>query len=135
MSRPRLYVNLPVDDLARSVAFFTALGFAFDARFTDDEATCMIVGDDSFVMLLTRRFFQRFTRKLVCDRACTEVILCLSQPDRAAVDAMVARARAAGADVPEAAVDHGFMYQHGFEDPDGHLWEVMAMAPDASPAA
>ncbi|MDC7807576.1 hypothetical protein PQS31_12165 [Luteimonas sp BLCC-B24] len=135
MSRPRLYVNLPVDDLARSVAFFTALGFAFDARFTDDEATCMIVGDDSFVMLLTRPFFQRFTRKLVCDRACTEVILCLSQPDRAAVDAMVARARAAGADVPEAAVDHGFMYQHGFEDPDGHLWEVMAMAPDASPAA
>ena len=95
MSRPRLYVNLPVDDLARSVAFFTALGFAFDARFTDDTATCMIVGDDSFVMLLTRRFFQRFTRKLVCDRACTEVILCLSQPDRAAVDAMVARARAA----------------------------------------
>ncbi len=135
MSRPRLYVNLPVDDLARSVAFFTALGFAFDARFTDDEATCLIVGDDSFVMLLTRRFFQRFTRKLVCDRACTEVILCLSQPDRAAVDAMVARARAAGADVPEAAVDHGFMYQHGFEDPDGHLWEIMAMAPDASPAA
>ena len=135
MSRPRLYVNLPVDDLARSVAFFTALGFAFDARFTDDEATCMIVGDDSFVMLLTRRFFQRFTRKLVCDRACTEVILCLSQPDRAAVDAMVARARAAGADVPEAAVDHGFMYQHGFEDPDGHLWEVMAMDADALPAA
>lgn len=135
MSRPRLYVNLPVDDLARSVAFFTALGFAFDARFTDDEATCMIVGDDSFVMLLTRRFFQRFTRKLVCDRACTEVILCLSQPDRAAVDAMVARARAAGADVPASAVDHGFMYQHGFEDPDGHLWEVMAMDADALPAA
>ena len=135
MSRPRLYVNLPVDDLARSVGFFTALGFAFDARFTDDEATCMIVGDDSFVMLLTRPFFQRFTRKPVCDRACTEVILCLSQPDRAAVDAMVARARAAGADVPEAAADPGFMYQHGFEDPDGHLWEVMAMAPDASPAA
>ena len=135
MSRPRLYVNLPVDDLARSVAFFTALGFAFDARFTDDTATCMIVGDDSFVMLLTRRFFQRFTRKLVCDRACTEVILCLSQPDRAAVDAMVARARAAGADVPASAVDHGFMYQHGFEDPDGHLWEVMAMDADALSAA
>ena len=135
MSRPRLYVNLPVDDLARSVAFFTALGFAFDARFTDDTATCMIVGDDSFVMLLARPFFQTFTRKPLCDRTCTEVILCLSQPDRAAVDAMVARARAAGADVPASAVDHGFMYQHGFEDPDGHLWEVMAMDADALPAA
>lgn len=135
MSRPRLYVNLPVDDLARSVAFFTALGFAFDARFTDDTATCMIVGDDSFVMLLARPFFQTFTRKPLCDRTCTEVILCLSQPDRAAVDAMVARARAAGADVPASAVDHGFMYQHGFEDPDGHLWEVMAMDADALSAA
>lgn len=135
MSRPRLYVNLPVDDLARSVAFFTALGFAFDPRFTDDTATCMIVGDDSFVMLLARPFFQTFTRKPLCDRTCTEVILCLSQPDRAAVDAMVARARAAGADVPASAVDHGFMYQHGFEDPDGHLWEVMAMDADALPAA
>lgn len=135
MSRPRLYVNLPVDDLARSVAFFTELGFAFDARFTDDTATCMIVGDDSFVMLLARPFFQTFTRKPLCDRTCTEVILCLSQPDRAAVDAMVARARAAGADVPASAVDHGFMYQHGFEDPDGHLWEVMAMDADALPAA
>lgn len=135
MSRPRLYVNLPVDDLARSVAFFTALGFAFDPRFTDDTATCMIVGDDSFVMLLARPFFQTFTRKPLCDRTCTEVILCLSQPDRAAVDAMVARARAAGADVPESAVDHGFMYQHGFEDPDGHLWEVMAMDADALPPA
>ena len=100
MSRPRLYVNLPVDDLARSVAFFTALGFAFDARFTDDEATCMIVGDDSFVMLLTRPFFQRFTRKPVCDRACTEVILCLSQPDRAAVDAMAARVAASASSLP-----------------------------------
>ena len=135
MSRPQIYVNLPVDDLARSVAFFTALGFAFDTRFTDENATCMIVGDDIFVMLLVRPFFQTFTRKTVCDRTCTEAILCLSQPDRAAVDAMVARARAAGAEVPEAPVDHGFMYQHGFEDPDGHLWEVMAMDPDAFPGA
>ncbi|NYZ61981.1 VOC family protein [Luteimonas deserti] len=127
MSAAQIYVNLPVADLDRSVRFFSALGFAFDPRFTDDKATCMIVGDGIFVMLLVRSFFQTFTTRPVCAGDCTEAILCLSRESRAAVDTMVDRARAAGARVPAEAIDHGFMYQHGFEDPDGHLWELMVM--------
>ncbi|VXB12229.1 Glyoxalase/bleomycin resistance/extradiol dioxygenase family protein [Luteimonas sp. 9C] len=135
MHRPQIYVNLPVEDLDRSVRFFTALGFAFDPRFTDDNATAMIIGEDSFVMLLVRPFFQTFTRKPLGAPAHVGAIIALSQPDRASVDAIVSRARAAGGTVPGAPVDHGFMYQHAFEDPDGQLWEVMYMDPAAFSAA
>ncbi|WP_101925532.1 MULTISPECIES: VOC family protein [Luteimonas] len=134
MARPQLYVNLPVADLDRAVAFFGALGFTFDPAFTNEQATCMIVGEDIFVMLLVAPFFQTFTDRPLCERDRTEVILCLSQDSRAEVDAMVARARAAGGRVPAQAIDHGFMYQHGFEDLDGHLWELMHMT-GAPPAA
>lgn len=130
----QMFVNLPIQDLSRSVAFFTALGFRFDPRFTDDKATCMIVGEHSFVMLLTQPFFQTFTDKPVSDaHRATEVLICLSRDSRAAVDEIVRQAVAAGGKAPRAAQDHGFMYQHGFEDPDGHLWEVMFMEPVAIP--
>ncbi|MCD9028040.1 VOC family protein [Luteimonas sp. BDR2-5] len=133
MAHPQIYVNLPVEDLDRSVRFFTALGFAFNPVFTNENATCMIVGDDIFVMLLVKPYFQTFTTKRVCERDRIEVIVCLSQDSRAAIDAMVERARAAGGRVPGDPVDHGFMYQHAFEDPDGHLWELVHM--DAAPPA
>ncbi|GKS89262.1 VOC family protein [Acidovorax sp. SUPP2539] len=130
----QMFVNLPIQDLPRSVAFFTALGFRFDPRFTSDKATCMIVGEHSFVMLLTQPFFQTFTDKPVSDaHRTTEVLICLSRDSRAAVDEIVRQAIAAGGKAPRAAQDHGFMYQHGFEDPDGHLWEVMFMEPGAIP--
>ncbi|WOI43468.1 VOC family protein [Acidovorax sp. BLS4] len=130
----QMFVNLPIQDLPRSVAFFTALGFRFDPRFTDDKATCMIVGEHSFAMLLTQPFFQTFTDKPVSDaHRTTEVLICLSRDSRAAVDEIVRQAVAAGGKAPRAAQDHGFMYQHGFEDPDGHLWEVMFMEPGAIP--
>jgi predicted lactoylglutathione lyase len=125
----RIFVNLAVADLERSVAFFRALGFEFNPQFTDANATRMIVSDSIFVMLLTRPFFQGFTTKSLCDaHAATEVLVCLEVESRAAVDELAARALAAGGRTPSAPQDHGFMYQHGFEDPDGHLWELVHMS-------
>lgn len=120
-----MFVNLPVKDLGKSVKFFTALGFKFNPQFTDENATCMIVSEESFVMLLVEKFFKTFTPKPVSDaRKSTEVLICLSCNSRQEVDEMVSKAVAAGATTPNKAQDHGFMYQHGFEDLDGHLWEL-----------
>ncbi len=131
----QIFVNLPVKDLDKSVAFFTALGFKFNLKFTDENATCMIVGEDSFVMLLVETFFKTFTNKPLVDATQnTEVLVALSCDSRADVDAMVAEAATAGAATPMPSKDHGFMYQHGFQDLDGHLWEVFYMDPDAMPA-
>lgn len=124
----QIYVNLPVKNLDKSVKFFTALGYKFNPQFTDEKATCMIVGDDIYVMLLVESFFKTFTPKPICDATkSTEVLLCLSSESRAKVDEMVSKAVAAGATTPNKPVDHGFMYQHGFQDLDGHLWEIMHM--------
>ena len=132
----QIFVNLPVKDLPRSVAFFTRLGFTFNPRFTDHNATCMIVGENIFVMLLVESFFKTFTKKALCDATrSTEVLVCLSCESRAQVDERVAQALAAGGAAPNEAKDHGFMYQHGFEDLDGHLWELIYMEPTTdSPA-
>lgn len=128
MSAQQIFVNLPVADLKRSIAFFTRLGFSFDEKFTDESATCMIVGSNIFIMLLARARFQSFTPKPVCDAAqCTEVLVCLSRDSRAAVDALVREAVAAGGSTYNDPQDHGFMYGHGFQDPDGHIWELVHM--------
>ena len=125
----QIYVNLPVKDLERSKAFFGALGFSFNPQFSDQNAACMIVNPDAYVMLLAEPFFQGFPRKPISRaRDSTEVLVCLSRDSRAAVDEMVAKAREAGGSVPTEARDYGFMYQHGFEDPDGHIWELAYMA-------
>jgi predicted lactoylglutathione lyase len=126
----QIFVNLPVKDLKRSVSFFTALGYRFNPQFTDENATCMIVGENIFVMLLVESFFKTFTKKAICDATKnTEVLVCLSCDSRAEVDALVKKAVAAGATTPAAAQDHGFMYQHGYQDLDGHLWELVYMEP------
>lgn len=128
MAKP-IYINLPVRDLQQSVEFFTQLGFGFDLECSDDNAVCMIVDDNIFVMLLVEAFFQTFTPKPVCDaRQSTEVLLCLGLASREEVDAMVAAALNAGGTAPLPARDHGFMYGHGFQDLDGHLWELIFMA-------
>jgi len=128
----KIFVNLPVGDLGRSIEFFGRLGFSFDPRFTDETATCMIVSDDIFLMLLTREKFQSFTPKPVCDATqSTEVLVCLSCESRARVDELVREAIAAGATTHREAQDHGFMYEHGFQDLDGHIWELIYMAPEA----
>lgn len=132
----QIYVNLPVKDLRRSVAFFTALGYQFNPQFTDENATCMIVSDTIYVMLLVESYFQTFTKKAICDaHRNTEVLLCLSCESRDKVNELVAKAVAAGGTTPLESKDHGFMYQHGYQDLDGHLWELVFMDPNAMPPA
>ena len=124
-----IFVNLPVTDLPRSVAFYEAIGATRNPQFSDDTAACMVVSDTIFVMLLTHAKFRGFTPRPVADaRAASEVLLCLSAESRAAVDAMVEAAVAAGgvAD-PGPKQDYGVMYGRSFEDPDGHIWEPMWM--------
>ena len=131
----QIFVNLPVRDIARTRSFFESLGFEFNEKFSNDEAACLIVGDGRYVMLLAENFFSTFTHKPVCDaRSATEVLVCLGCDSRAEVDDLVARARAAGGSVPRDAQDHGFMYAHAFEDPDGHIWELVYMAENAEAA-
>lgn len=131
MSAPQpqmIFVNLPVQDLQASKAFFAALGYSFNRTFTNDDAACMVISESIFVMLLTQPFFKQFTNKAIADaHSQTEVITCLSADSRTAVDAMVDKALAAGASEPQPARDYGFMYQRGFQDLDGHLWEIAHM--------
>lgn len=131
-----LYVNLPVKDLERTVDFFAALGFSFNPKFTDENATCMIVNDSTSVMLLVESFFATFTKKPVADaRAVTETLLAISLDSRAEVDDFVARALAAGANEYAEPRDYGFMYQRGIADLDGHQWEVFHMDESQFPEA
>lgn len=126
----QIFVNLPVKQLSTSVDFFTKLGFSFDPQFTDENATCMMVGENIFVMLLVHAFFQTFTAKPVADaHHSTEVLVCLALASRQEVDDLVAKALAAGGRVPNPPKDYGFMYGHGFEDLDGHIWELVYMEP------
>jgi predicted lactoylglutathione lyase len=130
---PKIFVNLPVKDLDKSVRFFTALGFEFDPKFTDENATCMIVNDEAFVMLLVERFFKSFTKKEVADSVThTEAILALSAESRAQVDELAEKALAAGGEPANEPMDEGFMYGRSFQDLDGHLWEVFHMDPSAA---
>ena len=130
----QIFVNLPVRDLARSKEFFASLGFTFNPQFSNDDAACMIVGENIFAMLLVERFFQGFTNKPVADaRETTEVLTCLSCESREEVDALVAKALAAGGRAPNPKQDYGFMYSHGFEDLDGHVWELSYMDLSALP--
>ena len=127
-----IFVNLPVDDLDRSVEFFTTLGYTFNPQFTDESATCMVISDDIFVMLLDRGRFQEFTPKTIADaKATTEVLVSLSAESREAVDRICNAAFAAGGRRYKEPDDHGFMYGWGFEDPDGHIWEYVWMDPAA----
>lgn len=127
-----IFVNLAVADLARAVTFFTELGFAFDDRFTDDGATCMIVSDHAFVMLLVHARFAEFTTKTITNSAThTEAILSVGVESPEAVDRMVDTALRAGGSMANEPMDHDFMYGRSFHDPDGHLWEIIWMDPDA----
>lgn len=130
-----IHVNLPVKDLARSQAFFRALGLGFNERFTNDKGACLEIAPHVHAMLLVEPFFQGFTRLPIADaRKTTEVLIALSCDSRAEVDEFVARAVAAGATTPNAPQDHGFMFQRGFADLDGHQWEIFWMDEAAAPA-
>ncbi len=131
----QIYVNLPIRDMARTRAFWGAMGFAFNPRFSNEQAACLVIAENIQAMLLTEPFFQGFTKLPIADaRQTTEVLLALACDSRAEVEELVARAVAAGATTPNAPMDHGFMFQHGFADPDGHQWEVFWMDEAAAPA-
>ncbi len=122
----KIFVNLPVQDLQRSIDFWTRLGFSFNAQFTDDKATSMIVGNDIYVMLLVEERFRDFTTKDIVDAAAqTEAIIALSAESREGVDELVDKALRAGGKPSMDPMDEGFMYGRSFQDPDGHLWEVV----------
>lgn len=124
----QIFVNLAVADLDRSIAFFTKLGFEFDPRFTDETATCMVVGEGAYVMLLTKAKFAGFTSKSLVDSATqTEVIVAVSAESREGVDELADAALASGGSTANDAMDYAFMYGRSFQDPDGHIWEVMWM--------
>jgi uncharacterized protein len=124
----QIFVNLPVKDLNKSIDFFTKLGFTFNPQFTDEKATCMVVSEYIYIMLLVEEFFKTFTKKEIADATkSTEAIICLSAESREKVDEMVSKAIEAGGTAPNDKQDHGWMYGHGFQDLDGHLWEVAYM--------
>ena len=133
MATPRkIFVNLAVRDLKRSMEFFTKLGFEFNPQFTDDKAACMVLSEEGYVMLLGEPFFRTFTKRELCDTSRqTEAMLALSCTSRAEVDELVKKAIAAGGKHAMDPQDHGFMYGWSFYDLDGHHWEVLWMDPKA----
>ena len=130
----QIYVNLPVNDLPRSRAFFESLGLSFNPQFSNDQGACLVIGENIYGMLLTRDFFKTFIDKAIADSTKTaEALICLSCASRAEVDTLVATAAKAGGKAHRQPQDHGFMYTHGFEDPDGHIWELTYMDMAAVP--
>ena len=132
-----IFVNLPVADLKRATAFFEAIGATKNPQFSDDTASCMVISETIYVMLLTHEKYGQFTSKKIVDaRTGSEVLIALSADSRDDVDAMVGKAKAAGVNIdPTPTQDHGFMYGRSFEDPDGHIWEVVWMDMEAAAAA
>lgn len=127
-----IFINLPVRDLVRSRTFYAGLGFSFNEQFSNDQAACVVVADNILVMLLVHPFFATFTNKPIADaHQTTEVLNCLTCESRGRVDELVRMATQHGGAAPRDAQDNGFMYGHGFEDPDGHIWELVHMAPSA----
>jgi uncharacterized protein len=124
-----IFVNLPVSDLGRSTGFYEAIGAEKNPQFSDETASCMVFSETIHAMLLTHEKFHQFTTKRIADaRETAEVLICISADSREAVDDMVGRAGVAGGALdPTPLQDYGFMYGRSFEDPDGHIWEVMWM--------
>jgi uncharacterized protein len=124
----KLFVNLAVEDLDRSIEFFARLGFEFEEAFTDATATCMLIGEDAYAMLLVKSRFAEFANKQMCDPSThAETILGISADTRESVDELVDTALVAGGRSAGEPQDHGFMYSRSFHDPDGHHWEVVWM--------
>lgn len=137
MSKPQMiFVNLPVADLAKATAFYERMGADKNPQFSDDTASCMVISDTIFVMLLTHDKFRQFTPKQIADaRTTSEVLIALSADSREDVDEIVGHAAAGGKLDPTPGQDLGFMYSRSFEDPDGHIWEVVWMDVEATQKA
>jgi len=129
----QIYINLAVRDLRKTIEFFSKLGFLFNPKFSDENAACMIINDQAFVMLLADPFFRTFTKRDLCDTSkYTEGLFAISCPTRDAVDELVKKAVASGAQYAMEPQDHGFMYGRSFYDLDGHHWEVLWMDPQSA---
>jgi predicted lactoylglutathione lyase len=127
-SARKIFVNLPVKDLKKSMTFFKALGFTFNAQFTDETAACMVISDDIYAMLLTHDKFKQFTTKAIADATkTTEVLTCLSAESKDAVNKMVDAALKAGGSEVGKPTDYAMMFYRSFHDLDGHIWEIMWM--------
>jgi uncharacterized protein len=123
-----VFINLPVKSLEKSTDFFKSLGFNFNHRFTDDKATCIVVSDNVFVVLLMESYFKTFTRKELCDSTkATEVLIALDTDSRDEVKQIISKAHSLGGNIYSEPQDHGWMYQHSFADLDGHQWELVYM--------
>lgn len=126
----KIFVNLPVADLPRSIEFFKQVGYTFNPQFTDETAACMVINEHIYSMLLTHEKFKMFTPKQITDaKTHSEVLISLSCENRAQVDDIVRKAVAAGGSTVDDPTDHGFMYEHGFQDLDGHMWGIFWMDP------
>lgn len=124
----KVFINLPVQDLARSMDFFQNLGFSFNPQFTDEKAACMMISDSIFVMLLTNPYFKTFIDTEICNaHSSTEVLIALDASSADEVKQFISKAESLGAKLYAEAKDHGFMYQHSFADLDGHKWEMVYM--------
>ena len=124
----KIFINLPVKDLNKSIEFFTKLGFSFNPKFTDHNATCMIVDEDIYVMLLTEQFFKTFTNKEISNaKKSTEVLISLTSESKDAVNEFMKKVLDAGGKEPTDPQDHGWMFGRSFEDLDGHIWEIFYM--------
>ncbi len=127
----KIFVNLPVKDLQRSVRFFRSMGFALNPDFTDESTACMAVSEEIFVMLLTEAKFREATRRTHADNSPMTGVISLSVASRARVNQLVDRALAQGGHEMREPEDHGFMFGRSFRDLDGHVWEIIYMTPDA----
>ncbi|MFB4424643.1 VOC family protein [Streptomyces sp. QL37] len=127
-----IFVNLPVKDLGTTKNFFSKLGFGFNPQFSDESTACLVISDTIFAMLISEPRFKDFTKKEIADASrTTEVLLALSAESREKVDEMADAALAAGGSPANETQDMGFMYGRSFQDPDGHIWEVIWMDPAA----
>lgn len=132
----KIFVNLPVKDLKRSMDFFAGLGFTFNRQFTDDTAACVVISEDIYAMLLTHTKFSEFTPKAIADAGTTtEVLTAISVESREKVNELVDRALQGGATETRPPEEYGFMFGRSFNDPDGHIWEVLWMDPASVHAA
>lgn len=124
----KIFINLAVDNPDRSAAFFSGLGFTFNPQYTDENATCMIIAENIFAMLIAKNRFKDFTKKEICDTSrFTEVLLAIDAESREKVDEMAKKALATGGSVSLEPQDQGWMYSQSFNDPDGHQWEIFYM--------
>lgn len=124
----KVFINLPVKNLEASMQFFTALGYTFNPQFTDEKAACMVISDSIYAMMLQEDYFKTFTKKPVSDaKKATEVLIALDAASKEEVEQLVAKAKQAGGNIYNEPQDYGWMYQHSFEDLDGHQWEIAYM--------